>query len=214
MARYLFLILVLTGNLFSKVYEDLDRGALQNVTSLELRINGAVGSGKVFYSKFDLNTAKDAFRSFMRGKGFSETGDCGNIASYQNGEMKIKAIFSPGEKGTAIIALETKGEEKRTEDGDVPGADLVDIPRPKNSKRELCLERLSGKERSTTIIYEIKESPSSCANYYQNLMENYGWSSILSEKSKEGTLLAFEATNKWCNIFIGNERVIMSHYSR
>ena len=214
MARYLFLILILTGNIFSKVYEETDRTALINTTTLELRVNGVAGSGQVYFSKFDLNTAKSAFGSFMRGRGFSETGDSGSIVSYKNGERKTKAIFSPGEKGTAIITLETKGEEKKTEGGDVSGADLTDIPRPKNSKRELCLERLSGKEKSITVIYDINESTSSFTNYYKNLMENYGWAPMLAEKVTEGTLLVFESHNKWCNIFIGNDKVIMSRYSK
>jgi hypothetical protein len=150
----------------------------------------------------------------MQGSGFSETGDSGNIASYKNGEKTTKAVFSPGEKGTAIIVLETRGEEKRAEDGDVPGTDLADIPRPKNSKRELCLERLSVKEKSVTVIYGIKESKSSCTNYYKNLMENYGWAPMIAENVTEGTLLVFEAKNKWCSIFIGNDKVIVSRYSK
>ncbi|MFH1074853.1 MAG: hypothetical protein V1752_07180 [Candidatus Firestonebacteria bacterium] len=212
MARYLFLILFLTGNIFSKVYEEADRTALQNTATLEFCVNGVAGSGQVYYSKFDLNTAKNAFGSFMRGRGFLETGDSGNIVSYKNGERITKAVFSLGEKGAAIIALEIKGEEKKTEDGEVPGTDLVDIPRPKNSKRELCLERLSGKEKFITVIYGIKESKSSCTNYYQNLMENYGWVPMIAEKVTEGTLLAFEAKNKWCNIIISDEKVIISCY--
>jgi len=210
MARYLFLILALSANLFSKVYEDFDRAALLNVTSVELRVNGAKGSGKIYYSKFDGDTARLAFKSFMQNKGFYESGSSGGIVSFKNGSLNAKAIFSSREKGTAIIEVETEGEEKILENGDTPGVDLKDIPRPKTGRREFCLERLSGKEKSTTVIYEIKESVSSCVNYYKNIMGNYGWISAASEKNAEGTLLVFEADKKWCNIFIANDRVVVT----
>jgi len=214
MARYLFLILALNVNMFSKVYEDLDRGALQNVTSLEFRVNGADGSGKVFYSKFDLGTAKSAFKAYMEKKGYYEAGQTDNFVSYKNGSLNTKAIFSPGEKGTAIIAVETEGEGKKEVNGDTPGRDFQDVPRPKNSKREFCLERLSGKEKSATIIYTLSGSPSACERDYVNALPVKGWIPVVSEKTTEGKELVFEKSNDWCHIFISDKTAVISVYSR
>jgi hypothetical protein len=214
MARYLFLILALTVNIFPKVYEELDKTTLLNTTALELRVNGAKGRGKVYYSKFNLPAAKSAFNNYMQSKGYSESGNSGNIVSYKKGDLNTKALFASNTKGTAIISVESEGEGKKSANGDVPGTDLLDIPRPKNSRRELCLERLSGNECSTTLVYKIKESTSSCNNYYKDIMEKQGWNPLTFEKTGEGVLLVFEAEKKWCNIFICDDKVIISRYLR
>jgi len=208
MARYLLLILAMTLNLSGKVFEEADKTALNTSVSIELRINGTSGAGKVYFSKFDLNSARLAFKNYMQNKGFYEAGSTENIVTFRSGSFNAKAIFVSGLKGTAIITLETEGEEKPAGEGDTPGIDLKDIPRPKYSKRILCLERLSGKEKSATLIYETKESVTSCSAYYKTIMEDRGWSPQICEAG----LMVFEAGNKWCSIFIQPEKVIITKY--
>lgn len=215
----LLLIFFLSANSFALVYEDVPKDvSFKFISRVDLIVNNNRAIGKVFYSKSPVKEIIKFYREEFTKEGYVEVS--GNIKegalavlSFKKGVIKNNVQVLPGKNGSVIIRYEVEEKEQPLKGKDKPGKDLAEVPRPVGSVRELCMERISGAEKSTTLVYKTSQPQSSLEIFYKDKMKTGNWQHISTGK-EEGVTMIFSKNNSWCVINCLKDSVVISYYYR
>jgi hypothetical protein len=118
---------------------------------------------------------------------FSETGDLSSIGHLRY----VYARKSRTKPGTHLISVWIDGpinaRDMLLSEGDAPGRDSDEIPRPKDSKRVITAEA-KGTPYSMRC-YETKELPESILAFYDEVLPSLGWKEIPPSKEADAELV-------------------------
>ncbi|MFH1825125.1 MAG: hypothetical protein ABH873_07895 [Candidatus Firestonebacteria bacterium] len=204
--------LILCFNLFALVYEDIPKGVdFKFLNQVDLIVNGNDAKGKVFYSKDSSKEILNFYKERFKKDGYKEIqskmfNDKYGMASFEKGILKNTIQVLPQKEGNIVLRYEIEEKVKNKE------KELKDVPKPIGGITELCIERVSGEEKSITLFYKIKDSKYGLENFYINGMRKFGWAFLPNKEKEEDISLVFTKLNNWCLINITNGYVVVMYY--
>lgn len=131
----------------------------------------------------------DGIRAFMESGDLSRLGDLRyvTVRKQPSGETQVIAAWTEGRFQLAAIFPDT---------GDVPGSDMVDVPRPPGSVRAVCA---TAPRRSFAYrLYESAQPADEVLAFYERTLARGGWSRVhtVDEPADAGDPLSIRAFTK------------------
>lgn len=199
-------------NSFAVVYEDIPEGTnFKFLNQVDLIVNGNNAKGIVFYSKNSTKEILNYYKERFKKDGYKEiqskmfNGGYG-ISSFEKGILKNTIQILPQKEGNIVLMYEIEEKIKNKE------KELKDVPKPIGGIMELCIERISGEEKSIMLFYKITQSKFGLENFYIKEMRKFGWELLPNKEKEEDVSLVFTKTNNWCLINITSGFVSILYY--
>lgn len=135
--------------------------------------------------------------------------EAGEIGKIGTGRVVI-AVSSENSKETLVVNIWTDTDLNLNnfipdKDGDMPGKDMDDIPRPGGSQRLFSIGQENSESLDSVIIYRSDGSVIAQYSYYRSVMVNHGWQldskfdAVMKDNHHDG-ILFFTKRNKECTI--------------
>lgn len=207
---------------FSLVFEDNPgEVSLKFVSKVDLIVNGNKAVGEVLFSHNSVKDILDYYKKELTEGKYEEiktatVKDKLTYISFKRGIKSGNIQVLTEKEGNAIIKYEIEEKIKNFAEKNKHRRKLNDIPEPLSSVRELCIERISGEERSITLVYKTRELKHSIEKFYMEKMKTIGWKCIQGISKEAGdNQLIFTKAKEWCSIGVSEDYVIIiCYYSR
>lgn len=209
-------ILFMHSNSSALVFERKEGVEFKLINKVDLIVNGNPAEGKVFYSGNSSKEIADFYKNvfFKAGYKIENHNESGKniLLSFKKNNITHSVKVTQEKKGNTIITYKVVNKTENSNSIEKPGVDIKEIPRPINSLRELCVERISGAEKSITILYKTKESKYSVERYYREKMKKYILEYSRESRENDEICMLFSMKSGFCFINIGNDFANILYY--